>query len=108
MSIIGSKLKAIIRTNYPHLRFVFGFTTRGIPPTRLATGSIAMIGMIFTFGSKQSVLSWLDAFMDVESISNLPNPSVKKYFNQLVWSIGIWVKALVGGFVSIGLAGLFN
>jgi len=108
MSIISSKLKGVLQTYYPFLRFTFGFSMRGIPLTKMATGSIAMVGMFFTAGAKQSVLSWLDAFMDVERIQNTSNPSVNKYFNQLVRTIGVWVKAFVGMFVSIGLAGLFN
>lgn len=59
MAIIGSKLKGIIQTHYPFLRFTFGFSMRAIPLPKMATGSIAMIGMLFTAGSKQSVLSWL-------------------------------------------------
>lgn len=108
MSIVGAKLKAVLQTYYPFLRFTFGFSMRGIPLSKMATGSIAMIGMLLTAGARQSVISWLDAFMDVDKISTLPNPSVNKYFNQLVRIIGIWVKAFVGMFVSIGLAGLFN
>lgn len=108
MAIISSKLKGVLQTYYPHLRYTFGFSTRGIPLPKIATGSIAMIGMLFTAGAKQSVLSWLDAFMDVERIQNTSNTSVNKYFDKLVRIIGIWVKSLIGMFVSIGLAGLFN
>lgn len=108
IAIISSKLKGVLKTYYPFLRFTFGFSTRGIPLPKIATGSIAMIGMLFTAGAKQSVLTWLEAFMDVERIQNTSNPSVNKYFNRLVRSIGIWVKAFIGMFISIGLARLLN
>lgn len=105
---INQKIKKLIKKEYPEIRYEFGKKPKFTFNYRLPRLNKELFLAFFKFGSRKSVKSYFEIFMDFEGIYHTNNPLLIKYMNQMFTSQQIAFRCFWGMFISVGLAFLFN
>lgn len=103
--ITQSKLNKALKAQAPNIRNHLKFGFSSLNNDQALESPFGIFKVLFSFGNKSKVRSFLNQFYDIESVDNYNNQHIKNLSNQLTTqfsrSIQLWAIAMV--IVPLGL-----